>query len=66
MSLAEKEAEEQAKIEKELIEKLNDYPLSLRKFGSISVTSNAIQVSWNHPSVLSAKHKKALYYEINR
>ncbi|CDW84151.1 tripartite motif-containing protein 67 [Stylonychia lemnae] len=62
-SQADKEAEEQARVEKEQMEVLNKDPLSVRKFTNICVTSNAIQVSWNHPNQLM-KDKKALLYEL--
>eukprot|EP00347_Sterkiella_histriomuscorum_P003670 403363395 len=62
-SQAERESEENARIEKEIQEQLNRDPLTIRKFTSIQTTSNTIQVQWNHPSQVS-KEKKGFVYEL--
>jgi len=61
-SQSEREAEEIAQLERENQELLNSNPLTTRKFTSISASSNAIQVEWNHPNGLNSKERKVLYY----
>ncbi len=63
-SQADREAEENNRIHREMIEILNSNPLAKRKFMHHASTSTAVQVVWSHPEDLKTTDKKSLTYEL--
>ena len=63
-SVADREADDNAKLQKEMMEQLNANPVMKRKFMHTSSTSNAVQVIWSHPDELKGVDKKALTYQL--
>jgi hypothetical protein len=62
--VADREAEENARLHKEMMRELNQNPLIKRKFLHNASTSNSVQVIWSHPEELNGQIKKSLNYEL--
>lgn len=63
-SQADREAEENQKLFRDMVEQLNSNPLGKRKFIQFTSTANAVQVIWSHPEEIKGIDKKALSYEL--